>query len=353
MGGGKKSKAPKAPNYEQLAKQEADQSYKIAQDVTRWNRPTQIDPYGNKISWTQDAKGNWTQQQTLNPQFKEAQNRGLSGYNQAMGQAQAAAQRGFKAPEAFKLAAPRDQAGTERALDVAGAGNFTNTAGAIGNFDRTQGDKVARDMYESVMGRARPEQQRQQAALDVKLRQQGLQPGTEAYNRAMQNMLTAHGDVATQAGLNATQAGYNTARDIYNTNLGGQGQRFQQLADTYGINQAQDWRAFEGERSLNQDQLMREQLRMGAQNQAYSQALKNYQMPFDIAGSMANLYAAAPRPEFAGFSGATGYNPANLMGAAQAKYESQMGGYNAGQNKKGSGLGMLGTLGSSAIRTFG
>lgn len=278
-GGGKKSKAPKAPDYAQVAQTEAVENRKTAEELTKWNRPTQVDQFGNKISWTQDGQGNWTQKQEASPLFKEAQSSALTGYNKAMRDVHGTLdQGGFKAPEFV-------------------------------DFDSTAGDKLAADTYEAVMGRARPEQEREQAALDVKLRQQGLQPGTEAYNRAMQNMLTSHGDVATQAGLTATKAGYDEARARY----------AQQLA---------------------------------AQNQEYAQALKNYQMPFDVAGSMANLYGSAPRAEFAGFSGATGYNPADLMGAAQAKYQSQMGGYNAGQNKKGSSMGMLGNLGSSAIGAF-
>jgi hypothetical protein len=54
------------------------------------------------------------------------------------------------------------------------------------------------------------------------------------------------------------------------------------------------------------------------------------------------------RPTFTGFSGATGYNPADMSGAAQAQYNTKMGGYNAQQGKKGStlnaGMGMAGSI---------
>lgn len=330
---GKKTKAPKAPNYQALAKEEGEQNRQTAQEITRWNRPTQIDAYGNSMNWSQDDKGNWTQQVTQNPFFQHAQTQNLAGLFNANKQANDTLMAGFQG-EALGDLNYRDFGSVEDALKKASGGEFTNTAGNIGEFDRTQGDKVANDFYESIMGRARPEQQREQEALDVKLRQQGLQPGTEAYNRAMQNMLTSHGDVATQAGLNATQAGYNAARDIYNTNLAGQGQRYQQLADTYGINQERDWNAVQGELGLDEAMANRNNQQMAANNQRFSQELSKYQLPFDTATAYQSLFANSPRPEFAGFSGATGYQPADMMGAAQAGYDAKMGGYNAQQNKK-------------------
>lgn len=345
---GKKTKAPKAPDYAALAKTDAAENRQTAQELTRWNRPTQIDAYGNTMKWTEDGNGNWTQQVTQNPLFTNMQNQAIFGSTVANNAALQNTMKGFQGQALGNL----DQgstAGVEGALKNASSGDFTNTAGEIGNFDRSQGDRVANDFYESIMGRARPEQQREQSALDVQLRQQGLQPGTEAYNRAMTNMMTAHGDVATKAGLDATQAGYNAARDIYGANLAGQGQRYQQLADTYGINQAQDWNAVQGELSLQDLMMQRNNQQMSANNQRFNQELRKYQLPMEQAAAYQSLWANSPRPEFAGFSGATGYNPADMMGAAQAGYQAQMGGYNSGQNKKNNLVSSGATLGAGYL----
>jgi hypothetical protein len=53
--GGKKSKAPAAPDYSALATQDAQAQEDTARNLTAWNRPTQNDAYGNSISWSQDA----------------------------------------------------------------------------------------------------------------------------------------------------------------------------------------------------------------------------------------------------------------------------------------------------------
>lgn len=300
----KKKKKPKIPDYEALAKQDAAAQRETAEKLTEWNRPTQIDGQGNKLSWSRDDKGNWTQQVELSPEIRQAQQSALSGYTNAMSKLP---QEQFKGPESI--------------------GRFQSSVEDV-KFDPTAGDKLANDMYASVMNRARPEQQRSQDRLDMKLRQQGLQPGTAAYDRAMKNMLTSHGDVATQAGLQSTQAGYQEARERYAQQLQANQQKFGQELSSFSTN-------------------------LGAQDQDYAQALKTYQTPFDVAGTYANLYGAAPRTEFAGFSGATGYSPADLSGAAQQKYQAQMGNYNASQNRKGNVMSTAGTLGSAYLGSKG
>ena len=269
----KGKKAPKAPDFKGTAEQQAANELEAAKQITKWNRPTQIDALGNKITWTQDKAGNWTQKVTPSADIAASNKMGQSALANAL-------------------------------REVQGMGKFTGPASV--QFDPTAGDKMAADMYESVMGRARPEQEREKNSIDLKLRQQGLQPGTEAYDRAMKNLMTAHGDVATQAGLESTAAGYEEAR-----------QRFAQ--------------------------------QLQAQNQEYGQAMQNYSMPLDRAGTVSNLVAGLPGTQFQGFSGATGYNPADLTGAARDRYAAKMGGYNAQQQKKSNTLGAGAGLGSAAI----
>ncbi len=410
--GSKSKKAPKAPDYTSIAKTQAETEKSTATDLTKANRPTQIDQFGNRIDWTQDAGGNWTQQVTMSPDMLASQNASRAAYDAQMaklngmgdfnapgtGQAQGLLDQMTNRPDftsnAGQIGNFTNNAGQigDFTNNAGTIGDFTNTAGTIGDFDRTQGDKVAADVYESVMGRARPEQQRETSALDVQLRQQGLQPGTEAYNRAMQNLTTAHGDVSTQAGLDSTLAGYNAARDIYNTNLGGQSQRYGQLQGDYSANLAgQNQRFGQGVDEYNtnlagqnqrynqssndytsnlagQNQRFGQELEgynanankdaqalqsaQQLQAQQYSQALQNYALPLERAQATTNLLGSAPGGQWQGFSGATGYNPADLTGAAQSQYEAQMGGYNAGQNKKGGMMNTAGTLGGAAIGAF-
>lgn len=326
MGGGKKSKAPAAPNYEALQASDALANRYTAQEITRWNRPTQIDQWGNTLNWSQDAAGNWTQSQTMNPYFQQGQSDAFWGYKNAANQM--ANQGAFTGPSVIPTYEARD-----RALSV---GRFDpNAYGAIGEFDRSQGDRVAADMFESSMSRLRPEMARTKEALDVKLRQQGLQPGTEAYNRAMQNEMTSQGDVTAKLGLDATGAGYDAAMGIYNTNLAGQGQRFGQGLAGYEANAEQGWKDYQSAMEL--------------QKNNYAQSLQNYALPMERAQAAAQLYANAPGANWQGFSGATGYNPADMTGAAQAGYQAKMGNVNAQAGKKNSMLGAGTSLGSAFL----
>ena len=272
MGGGKKSKAPAAPDYAALQTQDATAAKETAELITQQNRPTQNNPFG-KMSWGKDAAGNWEQTETWDPRVTR-------GYDQA-----------------FAL--------RENALDKVGSTEFKGP-GEVDQFDPYASGQAAGDaMYESYMSRAGKEQGDQQAKMQTQLRQQGLQPGTEAYDRAYKNLLTSQGDVNAKAALDSRVLAGNEARQNYDSYLRGQ-------------------------------------------NQSYGQADSDYSRAWDTAGAANNMVNSQYRPTFSGFSGATGYNPADMSGAAQAQYNSKMGGYNAQQGKKGStmnaGMGMMGNI---------
>ncbi len=395
MGSGKGGKAPKAPDYASLAKQDAEQQRITAEQLTKSNRPNQTDQYGNTLTWSQGPGGEWNQSVNLSPDQKARQDQNLwfrdiaaSGYGNAL--KGVTSQGSFQAPDTLGYS---DFGGAYKPGGGGGGGGvsgpnmdlkfdplskFKNGAGEIGNFDRSQGDRVASDMYESVMSRNRPEQARVQEALDVKLRQQGLQPGTEAFDRAMKNALTSFGDVNSKAALDATGAGYQAAGDIYNTNLAGQGQRYdqelgvweaeaqrqKQLADQklgVGALQSQNYatssaastaraNAAAQERSAyNQFLLGKAQQTQSEQQQRYGQALTNYNQPAQRASLLAGFMGGNPEPNFAGFSGATGYNPASMSNAAQSGFEAGMGKYSSDQGKKGNTLNAGASVAGAAL----
>jgi len=74
-------------------------------------------------------------------------------------------------------------------------------------FDPEGYAKYGDAIYNNAMSRVLPEQEHEAASMHTKLRQQGLQPGTAAYDRAMKNLLTSQGDVKAQAALEARVAG--------------------------------------------------------------------------------------------------------------------------------------------------
>lgn len=270
--GGKKAKSAPVPDYSNLARQQADAARAAAERQTESNRINQSGP-GGDLTWSKDpTTGQWTQTVTQG----------------ATGQAADALYR-------------------QQLEKLQGQGEFGGYAG-MPTYDPNSGQATSDALYESVMGRARGEQAKDTASLENKLRMQGLQPGSEAYNRAMQNLMTSQGDVSTQAALQAQLAGGQESRNIYQTQLAGQ-------------------------------------------QQGYNQALQNYQMPWQQAGISQGL-AQGSQPQFQDYYQATGYNPEDQLGAAQAGYLARQNAANASNSKKSSGMGNLSNLGSAAITTF-
>jgi hypothetical protein len=388
MGGGKKSKAPPAPNYAAIAAQDAAAQKETANLITQQNRPTQKDALGNSMNWTKDAEGNWTQTEVWDPRVTQGYDNAFGLRDKAM---QGAIGAEFKGPA--QVADYQNKAGgVSDFVNAAGAlGNFTNTAGSIADYKNTSGPvaqfdpnsgKAASDaMYASYMSRAGKEQGDQQQAMQTQLRQQGLQPGTEAYDRAYKNLLTSHGDVNAKANLDSIVLGGNEARNNYASVLGGQqqswnqgqgdyqaslagqGQRFNQSLAGSQQNQSLQGQRFDqglsgyqanlaGQNQRYQQGIGDYSAKMQGQDQKYRQADADFTRKWDTAGAAQNLLNTQYRPSYQGFSGATGYNPADMMGASQAQYAAKMGGYNSQQAKKGNTMNTAGQLGAAGMMAF-
>ena len=104
---------------------------------------------------------------------------------------------------------------------------------ALPSYDGGYDSAYAQNFAKSALMRVLPQQQREQEALTNKLRLQGLQPGTEGFNRAYSQMVTAHGDVQAKAQIDGQLAGTEQARENYLAQLQGQGQGFDQSMKSY------------------------------------------------------------------------------------------------------------------------
>ena len=136
----------------------------------------------------------WETRTTLAPEMEATQDAAMKKQKEMMDQA--AAQGNFLAPEQLQ-------------------------------FDPEGYKKYGDDIYANAMSRVKPEQEHEAAAMHTRLRQQGLQPGTAAYDRAMKNLMTSQGDVKAQAALQARVQGQdayikdNAAANMQrNTNVG-------------------------------------------------------------------------------------------------------------------------------------
>jgi len=275
---GKKPKAPKVPNYVPLAAAQAASQNEQLQKQTVANRPDQVTAFGS-LKWNQDpTTGQWTQTESLDPASQ-----------QALDQA-----RGLQTSMFGRLGAQ---------------GEFDGGP-AMPTYDELSGEKHGQRLAESLMARIRPQQQQSEQQMQTKLRLQGLQPGTAAYDRAYQNMLTSHGDVGAQAQLQGMLAGAQESRDIYNTQLGGQ-------------------------------------------RQGYEQSMQNYMLPWQQAQAAQGLVSGVRTPAYQSFMGAGMGEGNRVMDATQQGFAQQANIYNqqmAARNNKMSSIGQLGgALGSAAI----
>lgn len=156
-------------------------------------------------------------------------------------------------------------------------------------WDAEGGNKYADKLYAQATERLRPEFQRDEEMLHTRLVNQGLQPGTEAYDRAMKTQRLAQSDSLTKAAMDAS--------------VGGQSMYLQDLGAQQGLQQG-NW----------------------------GQQVNEYNMPFDqILKSQA--YSSANTPNAPGFStpGSAGFAPANYSQAANSAYQSELASYSINQ----------------------
>jgi len=193
--------APDPPDYEGLARQEAEASRRNTQYQTRANRPNQYTPYGSS-EWDIDPEtGESTQNIALNPDSQAA----LTS-QQRVG---------------------RDLSGTGENLTGRVAGDLANPVdydqfreyGDIGDYDeRRQGAEDA--AYSRAESRLNPYWEQQTGDLDVQLRSQGLVPGDEAYDRAMGNATRARTDAYSAAQDDSVRQGRQESQLAYGQQMG-------------------------------------------------------------------------------------------------------------------------------------
>jgi hypothetical protein len=146
------------------------------------------------------------------------------------------------------------------------------------------------ETYEAaIMRRLDPALQRQSQASDAQLANQGIVPGTRAYETAKQLLAQQQNDARTSAivggmdtGLRANQQAFGQQAGQIGLNLQGQEQSFNQPLRTNVQNMSANELAF------NQ-QYKNQGLGMQAQNQAFTQEMMKYMTPLQVAQGLKGL----------------------------------------------------------------
>jgi hypothetical protein len=276
LGLGPAPSAPAAPNYQAAAQETAQGNLDAARAATAANRVNQITPYGNldySISGS-DPYGNptWTARTSLSDVGQQL----LNNQNQA-------------------------SLGLGSTINSA-LGRVQNTMGQGFNPNLPQvGINAGQNYQDAYMQRLNPQIQQGREALDVKLANQGIPVGSEAYKRAMLTQSQRENDLM----LGATTQGFGVG--------------------------------------------------LQANQNAYNQAMTNYNMPLN---TLSALRTGAPvqNPAFVNSAQQATTGGADILGASQMGYNAQMGDFNAKQaaqqnfNQGLMGLGGAGIMAASDIR---
>ena len=270
MGG--KSSAPPAPDYRGAAEEQSAASERIASQQTRANRPNLNTPWGSS-SWQELGGDRWQQDITLGGQQQKALDdqmaiqAGRSGIAKGMlGQAN----QEMGTPKDFWNTLP-DVGGAPDVPEfygqgLPGMGQFPDPDagpkppsdapqyGDLSDFGQTpqagqyQGEDIQRGVedagynpdfaqtqYDRQMSLAQPQMDRQMNQLETQLRNQGLSPGTPAYDNAISDMRNNQGEQQSRMQQDSMRLGAQEQQAQFGRNL--QGGQFGNQASQQALNQ--------------------------------------------------------------------------------------------------------------------
>lgn len=233
------SKSSPAPvDYKGAAIAEGEASRDLVEQQTWANRPDQVNPWGS-ITWenqpvwdpsTEQNINRWTQTQTLSPALQDAlqYQMGLQSGRSQLGYGMlgnVAADLGT--PMDWSQFGPMSMPENQQHLTDQGQPQLVGsmfgglpeyqTTGTLRQLDYSNApgvmapqfgvDRAENAIYDRSMSRIQPQQASEQQQMDIKLRNQGLAPGDQAYDSAMQNMAFKHNDQQQAAMQEAIMGG--------------------------------------------------------------------------------------------------------------------------------------------------
>lgn len=272
------------------------------------NRVNQQTPYGN-VTYTQtgtDAQGNpiWNARQELAPGFQQSLNNIQNNIT-----AQTA--------KPFDATATQNQMATAVNPEFAKMGNAPELQTSIDGGGMTGWDRA----NELLMSRLRPQMEQRSSALSARLANQGIMPGTEAYNRAMLTSNQADNDLMTQAQL----AGSQVQNQFFNQNLAGGNFRNQALQSqnnmglqNLGFNNATMQQGFGNEMARTASN------NMALQNN-FAQNLSAYNNPLQ----QLNAFTSGTNPNYVNVAAQQAVAGPNYLDAYNASIANQIANQNA------------------------
>ena len=352
MGLGPAPKAPPAPDYAAAARETAQGNLAASQAAAAANRVNQVTPYGNlNYTQTKDAEGNpvWTATTSLSDvgqQLLNNQNQSALGLGSTTNAALRDVQNTMGQPFNPNLPALQSNLATPTYNQVGQGPQFSQMGSSPQlqtglDFQGMEGWDKATSL---INQRLQPQIQQSEERLQAQLANQGIAPGTEAYNRAMMQQGQRTNDLLTQAQL----AGQNVQQNMFGQAL--QGGQFgnqalnqmnaNQLANL-GFNNATNQQGFANQLAGTQannaalaqgfaNQAANAGITNAANQQAFNQQMTQYNMPLNTLSAL-RTGAQVQNPSFVNVPQQATTGGADILGSAQMGYNAQMGNFNAQQ----------------------
>lgn len=219
------------PDFGDVAASQGEENRAVIKDQLYANRPTQYTPWGY-TSWQSnpytDAEGNtteqWTQTQGLTPELQDILNKQIAiqgGKTDIAGMMTGRMGSEFGAPMDWRGLNPMGQVPTAQYTLPENVNRQLDYGGIAGIDDPYQTRQAAEDaVYNQAQSRIAPQQESQRAALETKMRNQGLGPQDAAWKSQMQSMTNSHNDQNNQALWSANQAGRNESDSMFGQQMG-------------------------------------------------------------------------------------------------------------------------------------
>ena len=282
---------PPAPDYVGAAQAQGVANIDAARATAKLGNPNVYSPYGTQtVTYEGDVP---TVTQSLSPESQkilEAQNATKLGLANLGSQGISTAQNVMGTP--FQFGGPSVQT----SLDTSGIAKMPVNAGTTGQ--------------EAIMSRLEPSMAKNRVSTETQLINQGLRPGTEAYDNAINLLSQQENDQRTQAVL--------------------QGLGLDISANTQGYNQA----------------LQSGQFANTAQQQALAQAIQQRQMPLNEVNALVEG-SQIQNPQFGAYQGSN-VAPAPIANATTLQGQFDQNTYNQNVGSYNQQLAGLYSLGSSA-----
>jgi hypothetical protein len=253
------------PDFGDVAVAQGDENDRVVRDQLYANRPTQYTPFGY-TNWTTekipDGQGGftdkWTQTQGLTPELQDILNKQIGiqeGRTDIAGMLTGRMGTEFGQEMDWGNLNPMGQVPVSQ---------FTLPEGSVGDPSefRQRGEDA---VYNQAMSRLQPKFDSQRQSLELKMRNQGLSPGDEAWNSQMMNLGQQENDARNQALWSASEAGRAESGQMFGQGLANNQNQFNQAL---GANQQNFGQALSGSQYANQ--IRQQQMTEAMQQRGFS-----------------------------------------------------------------------------------